>query len=103
MAALLILLGLCIGKPPEATRLATSPAFGRPRDAFSYMPRKQQRVRVLSVRAGTTPAAHACPRGSKATISPRETGGLTRFFRAPSPERVRPRPEKVSKPHPLRC
>ena len=90
MAMLAVLLGLCLGKPPEATRLATSPAFGLPAGASSYLPRKQQRVRVLFVRALTRPTVRACSRGP-AAMPRRRIGrrGSTPVLRLPVPTRTR--------------
>jgi len=103
MVALALLLGLCIGKPPEATRLATSPSFGLPRCASSYLPRKQQRVRVPSPAAAPASVARACQRGPEAILTscrPPETGCAAG---SPSRARIRPRAEWDAMPHPLRC
>lgn len=102
MALLAVALGLCLSKPPEATRLATSSSFGLPRSATSYLPRKQQRVRVLSSRGSTLPA-HAFPRGPKAIATPLRAGDPPRLFQPPPPSQVGVRAEKDARPHFLRC
>ena len=103
MAVLAVLLGLCLGKPPEATRLATSPSFGLTRGASSYIPRKQQRVRALVSRAFPAPSIRACSRKPKAKTATRPTEELSRLLLHPSRTRVGARAEKAAMPHRLRC
>src|SRR6516225_1953293 len=88
MAVLAVLLGLCLGKPPEATRLATSPSFGLTRGASSYLPRKQQRVRALVSRAFPTPSVRACSGKPEAKTTPRRTEEMSRLLLHPSRTRV---------------
>jgi hypothetical protein len=61
---MIIILGLCLGKIPERTPYVTSPAFNKLRGPSSYMPRKQQRVRVTHARALTTRRARTSPHGT---------------------------------------
>ncbi len=103
MAALAVFLGLCLAKPPEGTRLATSPSFGLPRGPSSYLPRKQQRVRVLGSRALPVPTLRAGAGGRHPSpLAPRSE-------KSPTPSRSRPertlraRVQNVETPHPLRC
>lgn len=55
--AVIVLLGLCLGKPPGASPCVQSPSYDLPRDASSYVPRKQQRSRVTSPRSLPAPTA----------------------------------------------
>lgn len=103
MAVLAVFLGLCLCKPPEATRLATSPSFGLTRGATSYLPRKQQRVRVVSSRSRSVRDELANASGSKAALSPHQTVAPPRFFQPPDRGRIRARAEKEIRRHPLRC
>ena len=103
MAVLAVLLGLCLGKPPEATRLATSPSFGLTRGASSYMPRKQQRVRALVSRAFPAPSVRDRSRQPEANTAPHRTEELSRRLLHPSRTRVGARAETDAMPHRLRC
>lgn len=104
MAALAVLIGLCISKPPEWTCLSTSPSISLPRCASSYLPRKQQRVRVPSLRIPSTQAARALPHGPDATIIPSERPSLSWNSRlADEAARIRPVAGIRGMAHPLRC
>jgi hypothetical protein len=103
MAVLVVLLGFCLSKPPEATRLATSASFGLPRSASSYLPRKQQRVRVLSARPRPAAVAHVYPRSPEATTSPHRIRVVTRLLPSVDPSLIRARAQRDARPHPLRC
>jgi hypothetical protein len=103
MAVLAVLLGFCLSKPPEATRLATSASFGLPRGASSYLPRKQQRVRALSARPWPAASAQVYPRAPKATPSPHRLQVVTRPLSSADPAPIRARAQWDARPHPLRC
>jgi hypothetical protein len=103
MAALAVLLGLCLGKPPEATRLATSPSFGLPRGPLSYMPRKQQRVRVLWSRTLPVPSRRASAGGPHHSPLAIRSDQPTTPSRYPLDLTLRSRAQNVEASHPLRC
>jgi hypothetical protein len=104
MAALAVLIGLCVCKPPEWTRLSTAPSFSLTRCASSYLPRKQQRVRVPSFRILSAQAARAIPHDPDATIIPSERPSLSWNSRlADEAVRIRPVAGIRGMAHPLRC
>ena len=103
MAVLAVLLGLCLSKPPERTCLSTSPSFNLPRCATSYLPRKQQRVRVVSSRTLPAPTLRASSGGRDAMPTPTRPDKLAPTLRSHSEVAIRLRVEMVGTPHPLRC
>jgi hypothetical protein len=103
LMALAVLLGFCIGKPPEATRLATSPSFGLPRSASSYLPRKQQRVRLAPAGTTTEATLRTHPRGPKAALLSRLPDDASRPGMPLTPSPIRPRSGEGAMSHPLRC
>lgn len=103
LALLVFLLGSCLGKPPEATRLATSPSFSLPRGAASFLPRKQQRARLVSSRSVLATTVRACSRRREAATLPTEPIALPRRFRPIAQARLTPRAEMEGMTHPLRC
>ena len=103
MVVLTVLVGLCLSKPPEATRLATTASFGLPRCASSYLPRKQQRVRVFSTSLSPLTAVRACHRAPHAIALPHRSGDATWTSGLAAASPIRLTADRDSRPHPLRC